>query len=95
LHLKILCIISLVVRGVGKSERHNGLGNIELRQKMTEIVLQLLLSVGHFALSQTDEIADECWTGSLFARDGFFSAFENSESALREYAEVLATTVQQ
>ena len=60
-----------MVREVGKSERHNGLGNIELRQKMTEIVPQLLLSVAHFALSQTDEIADERWTGRLFAGDGF------------------------
>ena len=71
MHLKILCIISLVVRGVGKSERHNGLGIVELRQRMTEIVPQLLLSMGHFALSNSDKMADECWTGSLFAGDGF------------------------
>jgi hypothetical protein len=38
---------------------------------MTEIVPELLLSVGRFALSNTDEMADECWTGSLFAGDGF------------------------
>lgn len=38
---------------------------------MTEIAPNLLLSVGHFVVSSTDEMADECWTGSLFAGDGF------------------------
>jgi hypothetical protein len=34
---------------------------------MAEIAVKLLWRVGHFALSNTDEIADEWWIESLFA----------------------------
>jgi len=38
---------------------------------MTQIGFRLLLSVGYFRLSNIEEIADESWTHSLFADDGF------------------------